>query len=390
MSNYNETTDYRNTLLKELYSGNIPQRVPETVSVIGSAALQLAGYDLRYDQYGVSKLVDSADKLNARYDSDELLGGMLGNLTTPHTDIFSGSNMFIMGADGMIQHPEHQYMMEDELLEFAQDPPAFIWDKVVPRLYKNFNKEYPQNLIALVKTIKSTENYTKRLFSATRELAAKYNKATLKVVIANSRSPFDYYADMMRSFTGSMIDIRRQPQNVLEVVESIAPYMVFNGLYSEKGAPSRMRRVGFMCHMATYMRKKDFEKFWWPSFKEVIWDIYNRGFHSYIFCEEDWTGLLDYLDELPPLCEIMFEKGDLKTIKEKVGQKHIIRGYFPTQLLKYGTAEDVEAKAKEVLDTMAPGGKFHFGLDNSIITQNDVNWDNFEIMLDTVHEYGKY
>ena len=63
---------------------------------------------------------------------------------------------------------------------------------------------------------------------------------------------------MMRSFTGSMIDIRRQPQNVLEVVESIAPYMVFNGLYSEKGAPSRMRRVGFMCHMATYMRKKRF------------------------------------------------------------------------------------------------------------------------------------
>jgi hypothetical protein len=190
-------------------------------------------------------------------------------------------------------------------------------------------------------------------------------------------------------FTGALVDIRRKPNEVLEAVNVITPLMIKAGCPRHVETPSRLTRIFFALHMPTFMSEKFFAKFWWPSFKETVWAIYDKGFGINIFCEENWMHLLDYLNELPPGCELQFEYGDPKTIREKVGDKHLISGLFPVSLMKSGTKEEVCDKAKEYLDILAVDGKYIFNFDKSILTAGQINWDLFQPLIDTVHEYGK-
>ena len=40
--------------------------------------------------------------------------------------------------------------------------------------------------------------------------------------------------------------------------------------------------------MAPYMNRRDFDKFYFPSFKKLIQMIQDHGFHAVIYCEENW------------------------------------------------------------------------------------------------------
>jgi hypothetical protein len=81
-----------------------------------------------------------------------------------------------------------------------------------------------------------------------------------------------------------------------------------------------------------------------------------------LFCEDDWTRYADYLYELPADTIIRFEYGDAKVIKEKLGKKHILTGFYPLTYLNLHTKEQCVDKAKELLDILAPGGKYFFSM----------------------------
>ena len=119
--------------------------------------------------------------------------------------------------------------------------------------------------------------------------------------------------------------MKRMPDKVLEAVDAITPLMIKCANDRTRPTDRTRQKIFFALHMPTYMTVKDFEKFWWPSFKETVWGVYDKGFGIQIFCEENWMRMLDYLDELPEMCELQFEYGDPKIVKEKVGKKHATR-----------------------------------------------------------------
>jgi hypothetical protein len=86
----------------------------------------------------------------------------------------------------------------------------------------------------------------------------------------------------------------------------------------------------------------------------------------------------------------MFEYGDPKLIKEKLGKKHILNGFYPITLLKTGTKQQCIDKAKELIDILAPGGKYFFGFDKAIITADSVNLENLKAVLEYVSENAYY
>jgi uroporphyrinogen-III decarboxylase len=203
-----------------------------------------------------------------------------------------------------------------------------------------------------------------------------------------TRAPFDLLADTFRSFTGVSIDIRRMPDKVLAAVEALYPLVIKMGMPKVK--PSKAVRIGIALHMPTFMREKDFARFWWPSYKRQVEEFVNAGYGVNMFCEDDWMRYLDYLYDLPAGCEMQFEYGDPKVIKEKLGKKHIIQGLFPVSTLRTDTAAEVERKVKEYIDILAPGGNYVFGLDKGILRAADAKPENLQILLKTVHEYGQY
>lgn len=382
------TSEYRNQLFIDVYEGKVPDRIPEKLGVNGAAALELAGYDILTAQYGSSKYIDAIDKFNAKYDTDMLTGGVGG--ATPYYTKMIGSRTNIMGVDGFMQHPNVYGMEVEEYDDFIKDPIKFIWDVVIPRLFTEFARPWPHNAFALLKMVKTRDEVNGNIFRASALMQKKYNKVTIPLSRGISRAPFDYLADYLRSFTGALTDMRRIPKKVMEAVDAITPLMIKCGTPRPAPTNRTTEKIFFALHMPTYMRVKDFEKFWWPSFKETIWSVYNAGFGISVFCEEDWMRMLDYLDELPELCELQFEYGDTKIIKEKVGTKHIIQGMYPVHYLTAYSEEQVCDKAKEMMDVFSPGGKYIFGFDKSILRARQIKWDNLSALIDCVHTYGKY
>ncbi len=153
---------------------------------------------------------------------------------------------------------------------------------------------------------------------------------------------------------------------------------------------SKQLKTFIPLHMAPFMRESDFAKFYWPTFKKLIEALHAAGTSALLFVEHDWTRFLDYLNELPAGTHMMFEYGDPKLIKEKVGKKHIISGLYPLTLLGSGTKQQCIDKAKELVDILAPGGNYVFSYDKVAIFNHDAKPENLIAVNQFVREYAKY
>ena len=384
------STDDRNQLYLDVSEGRIPKRIPDKLSAFCNAALELEGYfgkDLIEAQYDTEKIQLAAEKLTAKYDTDNVMGTDVIKASQPVADLYSENTVYMMGSNGYVQHPDHVGLEFEDLDELIADPIKCIWDKIIPRLYPGYNKESGESLINLYKYLKAESYYSKELSGIKSDLAKRYSRVTARIRGASARAPFDFYADRIRSFSTSMVDIRRKPEKVLEAVDVLTELVIKMG--TSKPPLNRFGKATFMLHMAPFMKPKDFQKFYWPSFYKAVWEIYNAGRGIYLFVENDWTPYFDYLQELPPLTEMNVERGDPKVVKEKLGDKFVITGMYPYNTLKTGTTEQIVDQAKALIDILAPGGKYFFNTDVHIMN-SQINWEGFGALVETVHEYGRY
>ncbi|MEG0379550.1 MAG: uroporphyrinogen decarboxylase family protein, partial [Eubacterium sp.] len=218
----------------------------------------------------------------------------------------------------------------------------------------------------------------------------KYGKAPFPNVSTLTEAPYDFMADQLRSFTGISKDIKRMPEKVLAALDAVLPIMVKAGIPAPGKPANKLNRVFIPLHMAPYMNKKDFERFYWPTFKALVDELDALGYGIDLFVEQDWTRFIDYLAELPRGCCMIVEYGDPKIFKEKLGDKFILSGFYPMSLLKTGTEKECIDKASELLDILAPEGNYVFHLDKAIIRIKDLNPDNYKAVIDYVAKNGKY
>ena len=379
------SSEYRNELFSNILNGKKTDRVPEKMAATTTATYEYAGFDLRYCQYGTTKYAEAIDKINADFDTDTMLGTFP---PTPWLFRLINSERMTMVSDGFLQHPDIHSMEVDEYDELIENPVKFMWDKALPRLNKVLAEPYPNNVLAVVKAIKTTDHVNAQIGAATRKTSAKYNKVTMPMTKADGgRIPADFLADVLRSFKGMLIDMKRKPDKVLEALDALTE--IFVGNIKKIDVPDRTLRGNTMTHMPTFMKPAEFGKFYWPGFSGVQKARYDAGYSSYIFCEDNWMPFLDYLQDLPR-CELHFEFGDPKIIKEKLGDKHLISGLFTATNLKTMSAEEACDSAKELLDIMAPGGNYIFSFDKSILRAREIDWNVFREVNECVHEYGKY
>jgi uroporphyrinogen-III decarboxylase len=146
-------------------------------------------------------------------------------------------------------------------------------------------------------------------------------------------------------------------------------------------------------HIPTYLNPRDFGKLYYPFLKKYVQEIsVDRGHALYIFMENEWGPYMEYLQDLPKEARLvlLFEHGDLKNYKDKLGKHFTIMGGMPISTLNYGTKQNCVDKAKECIDTLAPGGNYIFSIDRILMTLNDAKPENVIETARFAHEYGKY
>ena len=377
---------------KDIYDNKIPQRVFNNVTLNFDVVSAYGNIDNANALWNADLLEKALDELSEMLPTD--LNPHRGTFDIPAVFQALGSRNKVLSSTGFMQHPNVQGLLAEEYDEFIEDPYACMIERVLPRNYAGFEyfRDPVSAMFALYRVALADERFNGRPNpQISQRLQEKYGYFPGYIEhpfeSGGSYAPLDILTDNLRSFSEILNDIKRRPKKVLDAVEAVYP------LNLKKATPAVITGYsysGYALHMAPYMSTREFEKFYWPAWKRQCTDLASMGVRTMAFCEHDFMRYLDHLQELPAQAQLTFEFGDAKTIKEKLGSRHILSGLFPLANLKSCTKEEIVYKTREFLDLMMPGGNFQFQFDKDLLVLSDINMENLKAVLETVRDYGVY
>jgi uroporphyrinogen-III decarboxylase len=203
-----------------------------------------------------------------------------------------------------------------------------------------------------------------------------------------AKAPFDILADTLRGTRGIMIDMYRRPEMVLKAIERITPLYIKQGV---GGATFQGNPVVFIpLHRGAdgFMSDEQFKTFYWPSLKALIVGLANEGCVPFLFCEGSYNSRLEYLKELPKgSCFWIFDRTDMVRAKKLLGKTICLGGNVPSGMILTGTAEQVKAYCKNLIDVVGKGGGYIMAFGTAM---DEGKADTIHAMIDFTKEYGVY
>ncbi len=300
------------------------------------------------------------------------------------------------------------YMEDDEFDEFLQDPTYFLISKVFPRKNKSMaaiSKIYPreiydQTIMAELGAFGDPDvQDALRKLMLVGDIAVK-RRSEMKFISdmvgdmgfpmrgGAILTPFDVYADSLRGFVQSLMDVIEYPDETLAVVERIDAMNTDRAVANAKARGDKSIFIPLHAGGDDFMSPDNYARFYWPWLKKLITKLVNAGITPMVFCEGKYNTKLEFLTDVPKGKVVyMFEQIDLKRAKGILGGTACICGNFPSTLLTMGSKQQIIDETKRILDIGAPGGGFI--MDCSIILDT-ANLENFKVWQEATFEYGKY
>jgi hypothetical protein len=286
---------------------------------------------------------------------------------------------------------ENAFMHEDEYDELIADPTGFLANVWMPRVNSNVRAvgettSYRNNL-SWLKGGMGMLSYFQKFGEQNARLRSE--SGTVSAIAGCLKSPFDIIADKLRGFRSLCMDLYTQPEKVIAATEALMPHMVFNALAGAD--PDKNVPVSIWLHRGCvpFLSPEQFDKFNWPTLKQVIEEIWAQGHQILFYAEGNWDAHLKRISELPERSIIYHvDRGDIFEVYKQVGHKFCLSGGIPNELLTFGTPDDVRGYCKKVIDGVAKDGGYI--MDASAIMQDDPKIENVRAMTDFTVEYGVY
>lgn len=300
-----------------------------------------------------------------------------------------GSSIYFVSEDGCtIQHNEKVFMEVDEYDQLIEDPMNYAINVIYKRKYANLNGNNLSNIKALKQGSKELADFLHKTGKGVKYLRDNYGMPVCSTGIL--QAPLDLVFNFLRGFKGTMVDIRRKPDKVVEATESLVSSMSSLAL----GGKSELQEFPWIFSpltAPTFLGKRNFEKFFWPSYKKCLLNLYDAGAKVMMFLEGNWENYYEFLNELPrDFALAIIEHDDIVKAKSLIGDKITLVGGMPTHMLKFSSESECVEYAKKIIDKCAPGGGFIFSTDKSLLSTQDVNPENLRAVNNIVHEYGVY
>jgi uroporphyrinogen-III decarboxylase len=204
---------------------------------------------------------------------------------------------------------------------------------------------------------------------------------------SGTQAPFDTLSDYFRGTTGTMLDMFRHPDKILEATEKLLPIMLRLGLTAKKRDVSRVF-IPLHKGLDGFMSPEQFKTFYWPTLKRLILGLIDGGLNPFVLWEGDCTSRLELIGDIPRGKAVYwFERTDIFKAKEVLGDTVCIRGNVPLSIMSTGTPGDVKDYCKKLIDVVGKGGGFI--MDSSTVL-DDAKPENLKTMMDFTKEYGVY
>ena len=201
-------------------------------------------------------------------------------------------------------------------------------------------------------------------------------------------APFDALSDCMRGLRSVLIDMYRQPDKVIAACDVLVDEMVNFALSTAD--PFKRYPIFVPTHKPHFLSPKQFETFYWPSFKKTMQKLIDAGYSIRAYLEGDWGKHWHHLLELPKgrvLCDID-NQGDIFQAKKDIGHHFCITGGVPDSLLILGSPQEVRERVKMLCETLGKDGGFI--VNGGCNIPYDTKPENYRAMLDAIIEFGTY
>ncbi|RMF91867.1 MAG: hypothetical protein D6741_15600 [Planctomycetota bacterium] len=374
-----------------------PDMVPIRPFVAEFTAVH-AGYTIQEVTHDYRKALEAARKCAADFDWDAVVGNMVyvwtGLVQAIGLKYYAVPGVGIPG-DVTFQYLEppddEAFMKADEYDALIADPTGYLFNVWLPRVSTDVVRPGEpstfRNNLSFLKGGMAMLDYFRAL-GEQGELLRK-ECGTVSALSGILKAPFDILADKLRGYRGLCMDMFRVPDKVLAACDALVPHLTHVAL---SGAdPNKNVPIGLWMHRACvpFISPDQFEKFYWPSLKAIILEIWNRGHQVLFYAEGDWTPHLERMRELPEGSIIFHaDRTDVFEAHRVLGDRFCISGGVPNDLLAFGTPQDVREFCKKVIEEVARDGGYI--MDASAIMQNDTKPENLRAMTEATREYGVY
>lgn len=357
-----------------------------------------AGYTCQEVTHDFEKAFAAARKCAADFDWD----AVVGNMVYVWTGLTEAIGLKYYGVPGIqvppdtgfqyLEPPEEKaFMKPDEYDQLIEDPTGFLFNVWLPRVSADVAAmgepaSYRNNL-SFLKGGMAMLNYF-NAFGKQNELL-RTESGTVSAISGILKAPFDILADKLRGYLGLVTDVMERPDKVLAACEALMPHLVhvaLSGADPDKNVP-----IGLWMHRGCvpFFSQKHFDRFYWPTFKPIIEEIWANGHQVLFYAEGDWNAHLNSFAELPDKSIVYHvDKADIFEVHRAIGHKFCISGGIPNFLLSYGTPKEVRECCKKVIDGVAGDGGYI--MDASAIVQNHAKVENIKAMTEFTREYGVY
>jgi len=373
-----------------------PDRIPIRPFVAEFTA-KYAGYTIQEVTQDFQKAFAAARKCAADFDWDAVVANMVYGWSGL-TQAIGLRYYAVPGVDlppdtpfQYLEPPEEDaWMRPDEYDELIADPTGFLFNVWLPRVSADVSPpgkptSYRNNL-SFLKGGMAMLSY----FNAfgTQAALLRSESGTVSAIAGILKAPFDIIADKLRGYKGLCMDLFRQPKKVLAACEAMMPHLLH---VAASGAdPDNNVPIGLWMHRGCvpFLSPEQFERFYWPTLKQIIEGLWARGHQVLFYAEGDWTAHLDSFAELPDASIIYHvDQGDIFETHTRIGHKFCLSGGIPNFLLSYGTPDQVREHCRKVIDEVARDGGYV--MDASAIVM-DAKVENMRAMTEFTREYGVY
>jgi uroporphyrinogen-III decarboxylase len=192
--------------------------------------------------------------------------------------------------------------------------------------------------------------------------------------------PFDWFS-MARSLNQVLMDLYRRPDRFAAASRAIIEDMVAGAVRAADATGVRCVFMAAVRSNCTFVSPKLFEKFLYPSYKEIVERLWSKDVVTILHCDSNNDLNLKYFAELPKGSCILHTDSftDLRKAKQILGDRMCIMGDVPATLFTLGTADQVYDYCKRLIQDVGKDGGFI--LSSGCEVPTNVKPENFEAFL---------
>jgi Uroporphyrinogen decarboxylase (URO-D) len=312
--------------------------------------------------------------------------------------------------DQPYQYLDREYMKPEEYDEFLFDPTGFYLSKYLPRVASAFEGldelpyfpglhylrvlsgiipfSNPRVRESIEKVVKAAEE-VKRLNDHQAEFTARMKILGFPTAYGTtSIAPYDFIADYFRGATGMMKDLYRNNDKLLAMLDKVVVFILRQTLASAKKWNHPIVFIPVHWASDAFMSPKQFETFWWPTFRKLMIGLIDDGLIPMPLWEADCTKRLEVIRNIPAgKCIYCFERTDMVKAFNVLGDVVALRGNISPSLMTTGTPLEVDAAVRHLAENVFhKGGKLILDGACGIPTETPV--ENVRAMYAAARKYA--